>query len=724
MYKQKSPLMLLLLFLLLALPLSAAFAQETEPLPPECEETGECIIDLCEWEPMSCNPMPECPPDAADCGDPCEMSGEGDCPQPCDIAPESCVDPPCIDPETGMILDECEMPEAQHDFVEGVIAEVGDAVIVIEMGEDRIAIALNDETVVDGELTAGSWMFAEGVVQDDGTWTAIYVVAWSDEKIDPCVDPATGMMLDDCEPVDCPLDAADCGDPCDWAVDCDDPCNNYATGVMDPQCDYHPFEGYITEVGDGVVVVAMGDERFTFAITAETMIDGELAAESIIYVVAMMQEDGTWAAIYVAVWSDEQFDPCDDPMTGSIEECGIEYITVEGVIAEADDMVVVIEMNEDERLVFAITEETMIEGELTAGSNVYIEGMRQDGDTWVIKHVSAWSGEKPVDPYLYIDGVIEVLEEGALVINGTEVAITADTELFGELAEGAWAYVMAEAAGDGSLTALYIEGWLQIEGDPPPTGGVPDESDEAWNENWDDHAYFMGVIDEVGDAGMVVIDGETYALTNDSDVVGQLTAGSLVYVSLTEDGAIFYVEVIDETGDPIVESAPLPFQNQTLELLDTITSIEGLFVVVGGELMIILDESEVTGDLAVGNMAFVYGTRSSSSDPWSAVYVEVLDTMMIGEVEAINGDEMVVDGQTIQVDERVRMMGNISVGTNVAIAHNDADTAGNVFVQSLGANIPTAVTLSQSTATSSSAVLLLLVVAMLGTTVVAARKEL
>ena len=432
-------------------------------------------------------------------------------------------------------------------------------------------------------------------------------------------------------------------------------------------------------------------------------------------------------------------------------EPGDEYLEVTGVVDQINDNSIVVDGT-----AFFIDKWTFIDGNPQVGDTVYLEGELWNGDYYAnYITVDADGGETGYE-FEWEGFVVDVTATSISVEGSARSAdaietfdITDETEMMGDAQVGDFVHISALQFENGSNTALSIE-----------------VLDDGGSEG--EYIELMGTVEAIS-AESITIDGETYAINDESWLDGDVSAGDNVYLfaEITEDGTVaLYVG--------LVEAA------KKFELKGTVEALSERSLTVKGKAIAINDFTNVDGTLAVGAKVFVEGTRlngvrtadsitvadepageigfvdtlgvvsdltdssitvdgttfainpatqligsaQSGNTVWMlglsdgsevvALYIVVLDTVSTeGVVEEMTSDSITVDGARFGISSETRIQGSVAVGDEVYVGSNGGRAAQNALLirAQTATSAPTAVAVSGTGVASSLAPLLIITAA-------------
>ena len=705
-------------------------------------------------------------------------------------------------PDGAMIANVIYVKEPQPEYirVEGEVVELTDASITVltilyppmpEPGTgadgepvlypvdpiaEQLIFAITTDTVIEGDVAVGKRVIVKAIRTPEGELSANYIAVLESR---PMPVYAEGEVVSVTE-TSLTLEMAQLPMPMPMPVD----------GAVTSDGSPYPNGGTIT-----------------FVLTPDTEVDGELVEGALVFVNGFSAADGTFVAKYVKVRMHEnehvfvdgpieEFTDSTIVVGGQLFNLSPEthimgeptigrFARVGGVIDAAGQLWAVrIEVQADR----PIEEKIVAEGQIEA----YGEGtITVNGQTFVISETTQTMGtpevgkmafvigsadangvitaifiqvhESPVvypvqDDLVRLSGVISEIyaEKNLIVVDERIVALTAETEIQGELAVGSEVGVLARTDAEGQLTALKIyvrqsepeqtpqpeyaghivkvmglieavsnemitvdgrtfqivlgteiEGELVVNTQVIVVGEITRDGKliafhievmDGGEDSHDDHEGVMGKVTAIG-TDFIIIRGQEFLINATSTISGTPVVGDMVYVTLN-GRTVVYLEIVqphDEENEQLPVVPPTTIYRQTLEIMDLVTGLGEGTVQIAGE-TIVLGQARIIGQLTIGEPAYIIASRTTSDGDWVAEFVEALSKQE-GHVDDINNGEITVDGVKHIVGRNTRVLGNITVGMRVRIGMtaNPARSANaiNTYIQPLS-SVPTAVTLSNS----------------------------
>ncbi len=307
-----------------------------------------------------------------------------------------------------------------------------------------------------------------------------------------------------------------------------------------------------------------------------------------------------------------------------------------------------------------ITAQTEIKGNIQVGSLVKVEGWNNGDGTFTAKEIEVYN-EPDKAGYSEFTGTVESMDGDQWIIDGLTVIITADTKIDGNIQVGDVVKVEAFANADGTFTAKEIERY--------------DDDDALVQEGKE--VEFTGTVESM-DGDQWVIDGQTVIVAG-AKIEGNIQVGDVVKVEayVNADGTLTAKEIELAKSD---DSDDDSYKGAKVEFTGTVESMDGDQWVIDGQTVIVAG-AKIEGNIQVGDVVKVEayagadGTLtakeielaksddSSSDDDDSYKGAKVKFT---GTVESMNGDQWVIDGQTIIVSG-AKIKGNIQVGDVVKV---------------------------------------------------------
>lgn len=221
----------------------------------------------------------------------------------------------------------------------------------------------------------------------------------------------------------------------------DDICTADTIYVKEPVIRYTRIHerGEVTAISDENVTV----NGVTCALSEDTYVrGGDIAVGDTVNMVGFVDAEDTCITHKLKKRGYAQPDP-------DVEV--VDYTYVMGIVSSVSDSELIIAEN-----TFVLNEETEIFGELVEGANVHVIAVTAEDGTLVAKAIEVFEEEVQEELPTYLRGTVADVTAGAFTIDGTSVAITADTTITGDLADGAKVFVQADAAEDDTLTAIMI----------------------------------------------------------------------------------------------------------------------------------------------------------------------------------------------------------------------------------------------------------------------------
>lgn len=254
-------------------------------------------------------------------------------------------------------------------------------------------------------------------------------------------------------------------------------------------------------------------------------------------------------------------------------------------------------------------------------------------------------GEDPTDPVFWITGEGEVTQTGAIwVIGGLEFQTDANTLILGDPQLGDYVHVRGHLLPDGTRLADRIT--------------LITPSDE-------DTFRLTGLVESMGE-DLWIVSGHEIHVTEDTTIEEGIAVGSRVLVT-----GIVHDPDEDSPSDEqlYAQSITLLEEDTTrFEFTGLVEDISGHHWTIGGNVITVNEDTNISGDPVVGDLVHVEG-RILEDGTWLARSIEKVDETsnfeLIGTVESIA--PWIVEGTSFEVNEFTRIDPGILVGSTVRV---------------------------------------------------------
>jgi hypothetical protein len=204
----------------------------------------------------------------------------------------------------------------------------------------------------------------------------------------------------------------------------------------------------------------------------------------------------------------------------------VEYISFEGIVEQmrGKDWIV-------SGINVLIDEQTKVIGEINVSDGIEVEGETRPGE-----YVFAFELHKRT---MRFQGTVDRLNADTWIIDGRSIAITASSEIEGDISVGNIVDVLVAVGDDQSLTLLEAH-LLDDEMESPPENRQGEGEGEKFE--------FTGVVDSIG-TNYWVVDGRQVRVDSDTDIEDDISVGDLVRVQAEQRGDVDWALHIDRIDD-------------------------------------------------------------------------------------------------------------------------------------------------------------------------------
>ncbi len=264
--------------------------------------------------------------------------------------------------------------------------------------------------------------------------------------------------------------------------------------------------------------------------------------------------------------------------------------------------------------------------------------------TLVATQLVVLSRAKAVGHAVSFAGNIDSFTSTQVVVSGQSVATNAQTQLKGQPQVGAAARVEAIVQADGSLLALEVN-VSQRRG--PPEGERQ-------------RTQFSGTIESFTTT-QIMVSGKKVVVNDQTEVNGTLAVGATAQVegALQADGSVLAKEV--DVRQPRSEE-------KRTEFIGVIESFSTTQIMVSGQKVVVNDQTEIKGTLAVGATARVEGTpQADGSTLARKVDIRAKEQAKIeftGAIESLTANQWIVASKKVTIDTqtKIEVKGILQVG--------------------------------------------------------------
>lgn len=324
-------------------------------------------------------------------------------------------------------------------------------------------------------------------------------------------------------------------------------------------------------------------------------------------------------------------------------------IEIIGTVMSISDTTLMVDETE-----IALTAETIFEDEVAVGDVVKVEAYYADGGILTAMKVELYEDDD--DEEVEIIGTVMSISDTTLVVDETEIALTADTVFEDEVAVGDMVKVEAYYDEDGILTAMKVE--------------LYEDDDE------DEYFKITGTVTSLT-AEVLVVDETEIALTADTIFKDEIAVGDIVKVVVyyAEDGTLtaHKVELYEENGNGNGFGYSIK-----VKLVGEVESYAEDSIVVSGITIAITETTKIKGDIMVGDIVRVHAfmAEDGSLTAWKIKLLPDAvanpgnaDKLMVigGVVESLSSDSIVVSGITFAITSDTRIKGTVEVGDFVTV---------------------------------------------------------
>lgn len=197
-----------------------------------------------------------------------------------------------------------------------------------------------------------------------------------------------------------------------------------------------------------------------------------------------------------------------------------------------------------------IVEETDIDDEIVVGNFVEVEALLFGNGNLIAEEIELFDDDRDVDDDGYDDldtsefeftGVVNTIAQDTWVVSSRIVAVSEGTEIEDGIAVGDMVEVEGFVKDDGTLFATEID----------LSDDKIDESDSEMDvDDLDDDDDFTGIVQAITDNAWI-IDGQVFAISDDTEIDNDITVGDTVEVEAQadEDGSLTALEIELEDDD-------------------------------------------------------------------------------------------------------------------------------------------------------------------------------
>ena len=395
--------------------------------------------------------------------------------------------------------------------------------------------------------------------------------------------------------------------------------------------------GIVTEVSDtSITIKSRWRDKYqldTFIINDETSFDGEPQQGDFVYVYATYHSDETMTALYIEVLDDDGGESPD-------------VVKHEGVVvAVSAESLTILSDIDDAELTFVLKDDTELSSLPVVGDLVYVEATESLDALFVLV-----LEDEEIEPEIVnVRGIVTTIDETTISVADqddddraiTTFLIDENTKMWQTPEVGDRVRVKGGDV-DGVLTAYAVR---IRDSHPQPIKYVE----------------LIGVVEAIS-AESYTIDGQAFALINDTQIEGNPEVGDSVYV---------FAE-ISTAGNTAIYIAAWEMA-QRFELDGEIEAFDVNSVTIDGYQIAISEETIVKGTLAIGAEAFVKGSNLNGQMTADKVRVrkqeagEIAFVDEVGVISAISDAEIVVGQVAYVIDENTEMVGTALVGNTVWI---------------------------------------------------------
>lgn len=353
----------------------------------------------------------------------------------------------------------------------------------------------------------------------------------------------------------------------------------------------------------------------TVIVTTTTRIEGPIAVGTFVKVKGIVQPDGTILASRIQREEEER---PEIEFQGVVEEILPNGYRIAGHIV-------------------VVTTTTRIEGSITVGAFVKVEGIPQPDGTIMATHIR-------LREEVRFTGVVEAILSNGYRVSGRTVVVTDLTKVKDPVAVGDWVEVKGFLQGDGSILAREI----RVKKAPKSI-----------------QVEFKGTVEEILPNGYRV-SGITVVVTTTTRVDGPIAVGTFVEVKgvFQPDGSVLALHIHVER--PEREKAEVEFKGTVEELLPNGYRVSGRTVAV-------TTTTRIDGPITVGTFVEVKGILQPDGTILALrIHVEGEDKAkgeveFRGAVEEILPDGYRIAGRIVRVDANTQIDGAITAGAFVEV---------------------------------------------------------
>ena len=353
----------------------------------------------------------------------------------------------------------------------------------------------------------------------------------------------------------------------------------------------------------------------TVIVTTTTRIEGPIAVGTFVKVKGIVQPDGTILASRIQREEEER---PEIEFQGVVEEILPNGYRIAGHIV-------------------VVTTTTRIEGSITVGAFVKVEGIPQPDGTILATRIR-------LREEVRFTGVVEAILSNGYRVSGRTVVVTDLTKVKDPVAVGDWVEVKGFLQGDGSILAREI----RVKKAPKSI-----------------QVEFKGTVEEILPNGYRV-SGITVVVTATTRVDGPIAVGTFVEVKgvFQPDGSVLALHIHVER--PEREKAEVEFKGTVEELLPNGYRVSGRTVAV-------TTTTRIDGPITVGTFVEVKGILQPDGTILALrIHVEGEDKAkgeveFKGTVEEILPDGYRIAGRIVRVDANTQIDGAITAGAFVEV---------------------------------------------------------
>lgn len=404
--------------------------------------------------------------------------------------------------------------QEEYAFYFGDVTALSDGAITIEIAETpmgsnggSVTLILTADTYIDGTLEVGSEVYAEALIGEDASQTALMVIVLDDGNGNNNYRTVLGVV----EAISAES----------ITIVVSDSARTSETFLITNDT----FWWTEPQVGDSVMVDAfLNDNQAWVALWIEELGTGGEPTDffEVIGEVSELTDNGfiVDGETYIAT-DDTAFENAVEPAVGDTiyafgvvvaeeniltyvavgdDNWGGEYFDLDGIVDAISDTQIIVDGT-----TIIINPDTTIEGNPQVGDEVYVAGMVGNNDELTADYIAAFhdDDEEPSLPWVEAMGTISAYSaETSITVNGVEFAINADTLIEGSPAVDLTAYIFG-VVDDNVLGAVMIV--------------VLDE------------AEIVGIVESLSPS-QINVGGTTFDITAETRIVGGVAVGDHVRV--------------------------------------------------------------------------------------------------------------------------------------------------------------------------------------------------